>query len=231
MFLIPHSSVTSCLLCTNIPVLLCVLFPGVEDEMALALELSRREGQPHQSSQKPLIQNRSPAESDRLGPRTYSGAAQRSFSAAPFYNYDVEAGNDDEEDEDLQMALACSLSEMEAQQRAAATDFISGAGGVCKDKAKGCRGSGVINGKYSKDSEHIISGNNDGEGQFEMSSGPGGKFETERMEASEPAFAHESPTSVNTTLPSSCSDERFKPVIKNCDGCVKKKKKCGCVVC
>ncbi|KAM9347820.1 dnaJ homolog subfamily B member 2 [Symphorus nematophorus] len=97
-----------------------VLINGVEDEMALALELSRREGRPGHSPQKPQIQNRSPAESRP------SQATRRSFSSAPFFNYEVSTGSeDDEDDEDLQMALACSLSEMEAQQRAAVTDFIS----------------------------------------------------------------------------------------------------------
>nr|XP_046259037.1 dnaJ homolog subfamily B member 2 isoform X2 [Scatophagus argus] len=96
-------------------VLKSVLINGVNDEMALALELSRREGQ------KPSL-----AESDRSRPNAYSAATHRSVSSAPFYNYGVAADSeDDEEDEDLQMALACSLSEMEAQQRAAATDFIS----------------------------------------------------------------------------------------------------------
>ncbi|XP_008296367.1 dnaJ homolog subfamily B member 2 [Stegastes partitus] len=107
-------------------VLKSVLINGVEDEMALALELSRREGQTHQSPHKPRIQNRSPAEPDRSRPSPHSAATHRSFSSAPFYNYGVSGGSEeDEDDEDLQMALACSLSEMEAQQRAAATDFIS----------------------------------------------------------------------------------------------------------
>lgn len=105
-------------------VLKSVLINGVEDEMALALELSRRDGQPHQSPQKPQIQNRS--ESDRPRAAPYSSAAHRSFSSAPFYQYGVAGSSEeDEDDEDLQMALACSLSEMEAQQRAAASDFIS----------------------------------------------------------------------------------------------------------
>uniref|UniRef100_UPI0037E719B0 dnaJ homolog subfamily B member 2 n=1 Tax=Semicossyphus pulcher TaxID=241346 RepID=UPI0037E719B0 len=100
-------------------VLKSVLINGVEDEMALALELSRREGQPGNSPQKPKIPNRSPADSN-------PGSTHRSFSSAPFYNYGVETGSDDDEDdEDLQMALACSLSEMEAEQRAAVTDIIT----------------------------------------------------------------------------------------------------------
>lgn len=96
-----------------------VLFPGVVDEMALALELSRRDGT---SPQKPPLQNRSPGDSER--------GTQRSFSSAPYFrNTGVPGSSEDDEDEDLQMALACSLSEMEAHQRAAAPDFISGAGG------------------------------------------------------------------------------------------------------
>ncbi|XP_071317453.1 dnaJ homolog subfamily B member 2 [Trachinotus anak] len=108
-------------------VLKSVLINGVEDEMALALELSRREGQSHHSPQKPRLQNKSPAESDRSRHSPFSAATHRSFSSAPFYNFGETVGSsdDDEDDEDLQMALACSLSELEAQQRAAATDFIS----------------------------------------------------------------------------------------------------------
>ncbi|KAF3843018.1 hypothetical protein F7725_001867 [Dissostichus mawsoni] len=91
-------------------------------------ELSRREDLSRKSPQKPRIQHRSPAECERPRPSPHSAAPHRSFSSAPFYHYGVAAGSEDEEveDEDLQMALACSLSELDAQQRAAATDFISG---------------------------------------------------------------------------------------------------------
>ncbi|XP_004555561.1 dnaJ homolog subfamily B member 2 isoform X2 [Maylandia zebra] len=103
-------------------VLKSVLINGVEDEMALALELSRRE---EQATPKPRLQNKT-AESDRSRLSPYTSPTHRSFSSAPFYHYGVAGGSeDDEEDEDLQMALACSLSEMEAQQRAAANDYIS----------------------------------------------------------------------------------------------------------
>ncbi|KAG7260494.1 hypothetical protein CRUP_018667, partial [Coryphaenoides rupestris] len=109
---------------------------GVEDEMALALELSKRE---QNSSQPPpsrarLQQDKPPADTPRPSPytTTAAAAAQRSFSSAPYFNYHGTAAADQEEaeddDEELQMALACSLSEMEAKQRAAAgtaTDFIS----------------------------------------------------------------------------------------------------------
>ncbi|KAK5861269.1 hypothetical protein PBY51_022679 [Eleginops maclovinus] len=107
-------------------VLKSVLINGVQDEMALALELSRRGEQSRQSPQKPRIQHRPPAECDRPRPSPHSAATHRSFSSAPFYHYGVAAGSEEEEeDEDLQMALACSLSEMDAKQRATATDFIS----------------------------------------------------------------------------------------------------------
>ncbi|KAK5606132.1 hypothetical protein CRENBAI_026773 [Crenichthys baileyi] len=99
-------------------VLKSVIINGVEDEMALALELSRRDGQ--QSSQKTQITNGSACHPDQRR----AVPAHRSFSAAPFYNH-VGDSEDEEEDEDLQMALACSLSEMEAQQKAGAADFIS----------------------------------------------------------------------------------------------------------
>uniref|UniRef100_A0A3P8T7P2 DnaJ heat shock protein family (Hsp40) member B2 n=1 Tax=Amphiprion percula TaxID=161767 RepID=A0A3P8T7P2_AMPPE len=174
-----------------------VVINGVEDEMALALELSRREGQP----------------------RHVSGGSE-----------------EDEDDEDLQMALACSLSEMEAQQRAAATDFISGAGGVGKatsSKTRVCKGGRVVTEAFLtvNSSEKVFTGQNDAQGQFKMGSGPGDKWEQEGQGTREPDFSPESSTTASTTPLSQCSDDRFKPAIKNTDGCTKKKKKCGCVVC
>ncbi|XP_029967563.1 dnaJ homolog subfamily B member 2 isoform X2 [Salarias fasciatus] len=108
-------------------VLKSILINGVEDEMALAMELSRRGGKSNPSPQKrQKIENRHLAEPDRPQRCHYPAATHRSFSSAPFCNYKVAGeSEEDEDDEDLQMALACSLSEMEAQQRAAAPDFIS----------------------------------------------------------------------------------------------------------
>uniref|UniRef100_A0AAQ6AQN7 J domain-containing protein n=1 Tax=Amphiprion ocellaris TaxID=80972 RepID=A0AAQ6AQN7_AMPOC len=201
-----------------------VVINGVEDEMALALELSRREGQPRQSPHKSR-------------PSPHSAATHRSFSSAPFYHYSVSGGSEeDEDDEDLQMALACSLSEMEAQQRAAATDFISGAGGVGKatsSKTRVCKGGRVVTEAFLtvNSSEKVFTGQNDAQGQFKMGSGPGDKWEQEGQGTREPDFSPESSTTASTTPLSQCSDDRFKPAIKNTDGCTKKKKKCGCVVC
>ncbi|XP_066541972.1 dnaJ homolog subfamily B member 2 isoform X2 [Hoplias malabaricus] len=109
-------------------VLKTVLINGVEDEMALALELSRREqtSQPQRTPQQQLPPR---ATQSSLANHTPRNGTQRSFSSAPFFH--CPNTSEDEEDEDLQMALAYSLSEMEAQQRAAASaqDMISGAGG------------------------------------------------------------------------------------------------------
>uniref|UniRef100_A0A3Q1HLJ2 DnaJ heat shock protein family (Hsp40) member B2 n=1 Tax=Acanthochromis polyacanthus TaxID=80966 RepID=A0A3Q1HLJ2_9TELE len=218
-------------------VLKSVVINGVEDEMALALELSRREGQPRQSPHKPRIQNRSPAECDRSRPSPHSAATHRSFSSAPFYNCNVSGGSEeDEDDEDLQMALACSLSEMEAQQRAAATDFISGAGGVGKAtsvKTRVCKGGRVVTEAFLtvNSSEKVSTGQNDAQGQLKVGSRPADKREQEGQGTRESDFSPESSTTASTTPLSQCSDDRFKLGIKNNDGCTKKKKKCGCVVC
>lgn len=213
----------ACAMCTNSPLLLLCGVSGVEDEMALALELSRREGQSHHSPKRPGIQNRPPAS-------PFSAATQRSFSSTPFYNYGETAGSsdDDEDDEDLQMALACSLSELEAQQRAAATDFISGAGG----------GGPAVSSKTFKTKKVYVStcntivntNKNSDEGQFKMGSGLGDKWEKTGKGTSEPDFSPESPTTSNTT-PVSQSSEELEPAIKNSDAREKKKKKCGCIVC
>lgn len=111
------------------------VFSGVEDEMALALELSRREQsrQPQQTEQRQLPANAAHSNLANHNPRN---STQRSFSSAPFFSY---PSDNDEEDEELQMALAYSLSEMEAQQRAAAStqDMISGARGGRGKQRKG----------------------------------------------------------------------------------------------
>ncbi|XP_068602345.1 dnaJ homolog subfamily B member 2 isoform X2 [Brachionichthys hirsutus] len=91
-----------------------VLINGVEDDLALALELSRRESQFH----------RTPLESGTCG--VTSTGTNQSFA---FFNHEPEGSSDgsddgdDEDDEDLQAALAFSLSE--AQQRAAVNNFFS----------------------------------------------------------------------------------------------------------
>ncbi|XP_030641578.1 dnaJ homolog subfamily B member 2 isoform X2 [Chanos chanos] len=96
-------------------VLKTVLINGVEDEMALALELSRRE-QSSQSSQ-PQISHPRATHADPSGTRN---STQRSFSSAPFFHSEA----NDSDDEDLQMALAYSLSELEAQQKAASAQDV-----------------------------------------------------------------------------------------------------------
>ncbi|XP_035248947.1 dnaJ homolog subfamily B member 2 isoform X2 [Anguilla anguilla] len=123
-------------------VLKTILINGVEDEMALALELSRRELPSQTATQQPVRQESYLLEQPGLSSR---GQAQRSFSSAPFYNC-PDGSEDEEEDEDLQMALACSLSELEAQQRAAAADVITGAGGVATEQGGRAREPGGVEG-------------------------------------------------------------------------------------
>ncbi|XP_040057346.2 dnaJ homolog subfamily B member 2 isoform X1 [Gasterosteus aculeatus] len=209
-------------------VLKSVLINGVEDEMALALELSRREGRTRPSPQKPQIQSISPE-------RPHSGAhpspTHRSLSSAPFYSCGL-AGSveDDEEDEDLQVALACSLSEMDAQRRAGATDFISGAGGVGK-AAGGRRGGGVV--KTTRlnvaRAEKVLESAGDAEGQFKMDSGPGAGGVVEGTATREPDVSPESSSTADTTATDQSSEQQ--PARKKSDGGVKKKKMCGCVLC
>ncbi|XP_062861433.1 dnaJ homolog subfamily B member 2 isoform X2 [Trichomycterus rosablanca] len=98
-------------------VLKTVLINGVEDEMALALELSRRE-QSSQTQQLPF----SSVHSDLTNHRTPTNP-QRSFSSAPFLH--CPESSEDEVDEDLQMALAYSLSELETCPATSAQDEIS----------------------------------------------------------------------------------------------------------
>ncbi|XP_063069082.1 dnaJ homolog subfamily B member 2 isoform X2 [Engraulis encrasicolus] len=123
-------------------VLKSILINGVADEMALALELSRREQEGIGSSSTSSTSTSTSTSAHTASSTNHqqrlhthhhhqkpakTSPAQRSFSSAPFYHC-PDGLEDDEDDEDLQMALAYSLSEMEAQQRsaAAAQDFISG---------------------------------------------------------------------------------------------------------
>ncbi|XP_055521670.1 dnaJ homolog subfamily B member 2-like isoform X1 [Leucoraja erinacea] len=80
---------------------------GVEDQMALALELSRRE------------------ERQRLeGETSRGGTSAGNLPPGPGHGLDYARDEVDEaEDEDLQLAMAYSLSEMEAQGRGAGAEF------------------------------------------------------------------------------------------------------------
>ncbi|KAL0985618.1 hypothetical protein UPYG_G00159510 [Umbra pygmaea] len=117
-------------------VLKTVLINGVEDELALALEISKRDllppSHPSDTTRQPVdrqAERTIPIEAQRQPHRPSpvpASMTQRSFSSAPYVHYLDEPSEDEEEDEDLQMALAYSLSEMEAQQPASsAADIIS----------------------------------------------------------------------------------------------------------
>ncbi|XP_038646072.1 dnaJ homolog subfamily B member 2 isoform X2 [Scyliorhinus canicula] len=88
---------------------------GKEDQVALALELSRREHQDHQQDSLRATHGQLPG------------------TSRPYYGY----GKDDsEDDEDLQLAMAYSLSEMEGQGHAA-----GGRGGQGKRRSKTAGGA------------------------------------------------------------------------------------------
>lgn len=193
-------------------VLKSILVNGVEDEMALALELSKRGGHP----QGPQIQHSSSnsSQSSRDSP---SVTTNRSFSSAPYYNYSdlIAQGVDEEDAEDLQMALACSLSEYEAQQRAADNDFLSGArGGVKIDKTERVRKVVTVNGVekevQNKEKKHKMS------------------FPPESPATS----GSSSNATSNVTSPSQDSaTESLKRPESTENISSRKKNKCGCVVC
>lgn len=182
--------------------------------MALALELSKRDGLP----QKPQLQSsRPPSDPERSHHSPHSAGTNRSFSSAPFYNYSDLLGEspDDEDDEDLQMAMAYSLSELEAQQRAAATDCLSGARGGVKVKIdKTTRVRKVNTDCLEKDVQ-----DKKDEGQFRVSFTP-----------ESPSTSNSTPSSASeVTAPSRCSNEQCATESRNSS--MKKKKECGCILC
>ncbi|XP_007419856.1 dnaJ homolog subfamily B member 2 isoform X1 [Python bivittatus] len=76
---------------------------GIPDDLALGLELSRREQQ--------ALQNRTSSASPPVTPPQHPPPKRPSPSSSPVILYT----DSDEEDEDLQLAMAYSLSEMEAK--------------------------------------------------------------------------------------------------------------------
>lgn len=166
----------------------CVLFQGVEDELALALELSRREAQPHQAPAESISSGLPPAATNQPFSKLFNDAAETSS---------------DEDDEDLQTALAMSLSEMDAQQRATVTDFLSGAGlkvKVQSENTGGHKSSGDVKSTNlnAVDNGKSITGDKDGEEQFETGPGPDGRGRTEEPGSSpEPSPASRSPKKKN----------------------------------
>lgn len=216
--------------------------PGVEDQMALALELSRREGKSNPPPPKPSIHNRAAPEPDRHRAATQPASTHRSFSS-PFFSY-ATGSEEDEDDEDLQMALACSLSEMEAQQRAAATDLIAGAlggGGAKRYKAAVHKQSRVVEITQGNvaGKEKVVSQERNEENRFRVNVGPGGKVEREvEKEKKELGNASGEPGSSSSESPTDSSktplssEQEFDCVVQDSDGGrAKKKKKCGCSIC
>ncbi|KAM8857190.1 dnaJ homolog subfamily B member 2 isoform 1-T1 [Synchiropus picturatus] len=195
-------------------ILKTVLINGVEDEMALALELSKREGPP--SQEKPKLFDGLPAGSERSRPNLHSAGTPRSFSSAPFYHYS--GASDDEDDEDLQMALAYSLSVMDAEQRAAATDVISGAVGGAKNTKTRVHTDEVrrtkvtVNGKVVEETEEKSGGGRSRERQVTREAGFSPPSQTPQHQAHAPDHNPDSGAQTNHTVG-------------------KKKNKCGCTLC
>ncbi|XP_055004427.1 dnaJ homolog subfamily B member 2 isoform X2 [Boleophthalmus pectinirostris] len=194
-------------------VLKSVIINGVEDEMALALELSKREGHPHN----PQIQQKPSNFSETSRNSPPSATTNRSFSSAPYFHYSdlVRESQHDEDDEDLQMALAYSLSELDAQQRANVTDFLSGAGGGVKIKVD----------KRVKSTETIDGVEKDVKTEKKVYSM---RFPSESPQTS----GSSSNTTSNVTSPSHDSAaENVKPQKNTENSSLRKKNKCGCIVC
>ncbi|XP_064872288.1 dnaJ homolog subfamily B member 6-like isoform X1 [Oncorhynchus nerka] len=207
-------------------VLKTVLINGVEDELALALELSKRDhlppSQPSQTPRQHLQQQAErtlPVELQTHPHRPGSGPrsmAQRSFSSAPYFHYPDVPREEEDDDEDLQMALAYSLSEMEAQQRASASapDVISGAGGVVMVEVGGEAGVGV--------------------GRVVLDLGPGQSTAPKKRSGSGDMSPHSSPSPLdhrgllNHLQEQGATEE---PAAKTTSSTTVKNKKCGCMVC
>uniref|UniRef100_A0A8C5A4A7 DnaJ heat shock protein family (Hsp40) member B2 n=1 Tax=Gadus morhua TaxID=8049 RepID=A0A8C5A4A7_GADMO len=215
-----------------------IMINGVTDEMALMLELSKRnQNSSHPPPARPrLQQDKPPTDRPRTSPFS-SAAAQRSFSSAPCFNYGgVGAEREEDEDEQLQLALACSLSEMEAKQRAAATtatDFISGAGlgehggtdrtggrrgaggrrGMEEGRTNGVREEGLRQEEGQERGSGVQARGEEGAGGWSRGSGP---------PPGDPPLGPNG--NAGPPHPSSEDGELV-------TGNVKKKKKCACVVC
>uniref|UniRef100_A0A673WRV7 DnaJ homolog subfamily B member 6-like n=1 Tax=Salmo trutta TaxID=8032 RepID=A0A673WRV7_SALTR len=201
-----------------------VLINGVEDELALALELSK--ALPGELQTQTQTHPHRPG----TGPRSM---AQRSFSSAPYFHYPDVPREEEEEDEDLQMALAYSLSEMEAQQRAStaasAPDVISGAGGVVMVEVGGEAGVGV--GRVVLDlgpGQSTAPEKRSGSGDMSPHSSPSPldhrgllNHLQEHGATGEPVA--KTPSSTNSTSSTSSTNSTSSTTVKN--------KKCGCMVC
>ncbi|XP_003962049.2 dnaJ homolog subfamily B member 2 isoform X1 [Takifugu rubripes] len=204
-------------------VLKSVLINGVKDDMALALELSRRGVQPQQLPQKPHIHSR-PSDTQYCDPQP--SPARRSFSSAPFFNYRTETSSEDDEDEALQMALACSLSEMEHQERESIINTISGAAKGAKagkDQGDGRRES---HGFKTKSTTVVVNGKVVSEERGEERNVRIVPEPQTRREMEETGFSHESPTASSSSTP----DSEQNPELKTNNSEAKKKKKCTCTV-
>uniref|UniRef100_A0A8C6T9Z1 J domain-containing protein n=1 Tax=Neogobius melanostomus TaxID=47308 RepID=A0A8C6T9Z1_9GOBI len=220
-------------------VLKSVLINGVEDEMALALELSKREVTP----QGPQIKQ-SPSDSSQSSQESApSATTNRSFSSAPYFNYSdlIAQGMDEEDTEDLQMAMAYSLSELEAQQKAADNVFLSGArGGVKMHTTNRVKKVVTVNGvekdvknekkeyNMSFPPESPATSGSSSNATSNLTS-PSHDSSTENLKRQEGSSSN---TTSNLTSPSHDSATENLKIQENTENSSpRKKNKCGCVVC
>ncbi|KPP59353.1 dnaJsubfamily B member 2-like [Scleropages formosus] len=190
-----------------------ILINGVEDEMALALELSIREQHklPSQAQQlprqpkQPLLER--PSSSPRAPPQRPLGSV-----------HPIHLHSDDTEDEELQVAMACSLSEMEAQQRAAVRDGISGAGSGAKVYGGKDRGG---KGKVIRDQPKAVhkSRGTAQDGALPLQRGLGGSLAGSAVTGAQGRVPHGPQGEEGSDQPSRTGSN------------LKKKRKCNCVMC
>ncbi|KAL4608934.1 hypothetical protein GN956_G24048 [Arapaima gigas] len=186
-----------------------VLINGVEDEMALALELSLRDKPklPYQAQQLPRQPKQPLRERPRSSPRTPpqrpTGSSHRSH-----------LHSDDSEDEELQMAKACSLSLMDTSQWAPVKDRKSNAEGGAKAAGGGNRSR---KGKVIRDQPRVTKNGS--------SSAQDGALPSER--GSGRFAARITVSGVQGQVPSGPQEDQ----LSRTDSNLKKKRKCNCVMC
>uniref|UniRef100_A0A8C6TEM9 J domain-containing protein n=1 Tax=Neogobius melanostomus TaxID=47308 RepID=A0A8C6TEM9_9GOBI len=172
-----------------------------------------------------------------------SATTNRSFSSAPYFNYSdlIAQGMDEEDTEDLQMAMAYSLSELEAQQKAADNVFLSGArGGVKMHTTNRVKKVVTVNGvekdvknekkeyNMSFPPESPATSGSSSNATSNLTS-PSHDSSTENLKRQEGSSSN---TTSNLTSPSHDSATENLKIQENTENSSpRKKNKCGCVVC
>lgn len=139
----------------------------------------------------------------------------------------METSSEDDEDEALQMALACSLSEMEAQEREALIDTISGA--VKRAKAGKDQDGDVLTESHvfkTKNTTVIVNGKVVSEEKDETRDRISPEPEIGHVKE-ETGFSQDSPSTSSSSTPNTEQE----PGPKTNNGVTRKRKKCTCLLC